>query len=94
MTRSIQRLVVWGPIEMQSSPVLIVACTIVTPVDFCTCMPSVLGLFPGATMSIPRTDTPVHPKITTWNSSLFIDVSPLIFTFLESLIVSDCKSHV
>lgn len=37
-----------GPNEMQSSPVPITECMMLTPVDLEICIPSVLGLFAGA----------------------------------------------
>jgi hypothetical protein len=86
---SIHKLVVPGPIETQSSPVRILAPLIVTPVDPCTWIPSVFGLFPGAFILTPCTVTASQLSITMWYNSLFIDVRPLIKTLLEFLSVSD-----
>lgn len=93
LTSSIHKLVVPGPIETQSSPVWMLAPVIVTPVDPCTWIPSVFGLFPGAFILTPCTSTRSQLSITMWYNSLFIDDRPLIETSLELRNVSDCFSE-
>lgn len=58
------RLVVPGPIDMQSSPLWRVLPVMVTPVDNCTWMPSVLGLWSGAIAFTFRTTTLLQLFIT------------------------------
>ena len=50
-----------GPMETQSSPVLIFELMIVTPVDNWTWIPSVLGLLPEADTRTPWIKTFVQP---------------------------------
>ncbi|BAS73235.1 Os01g0623750, partial [Oryza sativa Japonica Group] len=88
LTCSTRRLEVPGPTEMQSSPVWMLAPVMVTADDDCTWMPSVLGLLPGATIRASCTATPSHPSITTWYSSLFTDLTPLITTFPAIKLIS------
>lgn len=64
---SIQRSVVPGPTDTQSSPVLMEEDKMVTPVDIWTWMPSVLGLLPAALTFTCWIFTFRHALITTWN---------------------------
>jgi len=89
-TRSIQMWEFPGPMEMQSSPVLILASYTDTWLDMWRWMPSVLGLSAGASTVTPRTVTPWHCSTTRWNSSLSTDRTPATTTSLEFAIVSDC----
>jgi len=80
---SIHKLVVPGPMEMQSSPVRILELRMVTWEDIWTWMPSVLGLFPSAKTFTPCTFTFWHPLNTMWNIWLFNEVNPLIAMLFE-----------
>ena len=57
LTFSIQTLDAPSPIDMQSSPVLMVDPVTVTSLDFWMWIPSVLGLSPGAVIFAPCTVT-------------------------------------
>lgn len=89
--RSIHKFFVPGPIEMQSSPVLITELVIATSDDNCTCIPSVFGLFPEAMTLTPSICTFLHPLTTIWNIWLFNDTNPLILMFMEFVILNVCN---
>lgn len=89
-TFSIQRLEAPGPMETQSSPVLILVSKIVTPDDNWTWMPSVLGLSPEAETLTPWSLTFWQPLMTMWNFWLLSDVNPLIRMLLELVNPSVC----
>lgn len=82
-TFSIQRPLVPGPMDTQSSPVDIFELRMETMEDDWTWMPSVFGLFPSAETLTPCIFTLRQPLITTWNIWLLSDVSPEITTLLE-----------
>ena len=94
----ISMFLVPGPIDMQSSPVWSVLPVIETPVDPCTWMPSVLGLWSGAIVLTFRTTTFLQLLITRWADWLLIDVKPLIRMSFAQLNVIDCinckESHL
>lgn len=79
-----------GPIEMQSSPVFITLSSIVTPMELCTCIPSVLGLPLGALILTFCIFTSLLCPIAMWIVWLLIDLKPLITTLFECIIVNDC----
>lgn len=79
----IRKFEVPGPIEMQSSPVLIMEFKIWNLDECCTWIPSVFKLFPGAKTFSLSNFTLLHPLNTMWNIWLFIEVSHLITMFFE-----------
>ena len=91
---SIHKSFVPGPIETQSSPVLIEVLKIATFLDNWTWMPSVFGLFPAALTLTPLMRTSWQPFITMWNIWLFNDISPLMLMFLEFVKLRLCVSMV
>jgi len=64
-TFSIQRPLVPGPMETQSSPVEILELRMETVDDDCTWIPSVFGLFPSAETLTPSSFTLLQPLIAT-----------------------------
>lgn len=70
-TWSINKFLVPGPMEMQSSPVLMLVWRTLTSDDNWTWMPSVLGLLPGARILTPSMCTFLQLLITMWNIWLF-----------------------
>lgn len=88
---SIHKFFVPGPIDTQSSPVLMVLPVIVTPVELCTWIPSVLGLWSGALSLTLRTMALLQPLITRCATWLLIDVKPLIVMSFAQLNVIDCN---
>jgi hypothetical protein len=97
LTRSIHKFFVPGPMEMQSSPVLMVDFIIVTSCDNWTWMPSVFGLSPAAMIFTLSTCTFWQPLNTIWNIWLFIDTNPCILILLELVNDNVCnhtKNHL
>ena len=80
---SIHKFLVPGPIDMQSSPVLMVERIMAMLVERWTWMPSVFGLFPDAMMLTPWRRTLLQPFMTMWNIWLFNDNIPFIIMLLE-----------
>lgn len=81
-----------GPMEMQSSPVLMVDPVIVTKLDIWIWIPSVLGLSPGAVMVAPCSVMPLLAKMDMWKSSLLTSLMPLNKRFFDCPIVNDCSN--
>lgn len=87
---SIHMFLVPGPIEMQSSPLLIVLLLMVTPVEYCTWMPSVFGLPLGAMILMFWSLMLLLCPMATWIVWLFRDVKPLTTMLLHHRNVIDC----
>lgn len=88
--RSIHKLVLPWLTDMQSSPVIMVLWLIVTPVENCTLIPSVLGLPLGALIFTSWITTLLQ-----WSTAMCIvwlsnDVIPLTTTLLDQLNDIDC----
>lgn len=64
------------PMEMQSSPVAMDACWMVTSVLWSMWIPSVLGLSAGAEICMPLPLKFLQPTSAMWKNLLFNDVMP------------------
>lgn len=87
---SIQTFLEPGPMEMQSSPLLIELLLMVMPVEYCRLMPSVFGLPLGATILMPWSKMLLLCPMATWIIWLFRDVKPLTTMLLHHMNVNDC----